>query len=325
MRLFLAPMEGVVDHHFRALYSAIGGVDVCVSEFIRVNDLPVPRKVLLRDCSELKRASLHPQRISATAHGTPVRVQLLGSNPLTMAQSAQTAAVLGAAAIDLNFGCPAKSVNNHRGGSILLNEPDLVHTIVASVRAAVPAHVPVTAKIRLGFEDRSRYMENALAIAQAGADELCVHARSRADGYTPPAYWSYIAHIVEALEIPVIANGEIWSVQDWRRCQQESQCNDFMLGRGLVACPDLALQIKAAAVGSSYHALEWAQILGLLHDFYVSTKEAYPSKFLGNRVKQWLFYLQMCYADAGPFFHRIKRYKKPEDFNRAFADAGLVA
>jgi tRNA-dihydrouridine synthase C len=312
-------MEGVIDHHFRTIYSAIGGVDICVSEFVRVNDLPLPAKTLLRDCPELKRSKDSDGHLSVTPTGTPVRIQLLGSNPQTLAQSAQIAATLGASAIDLNFGCPAKTVNNSKGGSILLKEPELVGTIVAAVRAAVPDHIPVTAKIRLGFEDRSLYLDNALAIAEAGANELCVHARSRADGYNPPAYWSYIAKIVDALDIPVIANGEIWNLDDWRRCKQESRCEDFMLGRGLVACPDLALQIRACANGERYDPLCWDQLLVLLRQFYLDTKDAYPARFLGNRLKQWLFYLQMHYPEAEPFFQRVKRYRQPHEFEAAFA------
>ena len=312
MRLFLAPMEGVIDHHFRTIYSAIGGVDICVSEFVRVNDLPISTKALLRECPELEHSSMTP-------NGTPVRVQLLGSNPETLAESAYKTAMLGASAIDLNFGCPAKTVNNSKGGSILLKEPALVGTIVAKVRAAVPDHVPVTAKIRLGFEDRSLYMDNATAIAEAGANELCVHARSRADGYNPPAYWSYIADIVNVLKIPVIANGEIWNLEDWRRCKEESQCEDFMLGRGLVACPDLALQIKAAASGEFYRPLKWDQLLVLLYEFHLETQDTYPARFLGNRVKQWLFYLQMHYREAETFFQQIKRFRQPHEFEAAFA------
>ena len=118
-------------------------------------------------------------------------MQLLGSNPETIAASAVTAVHLGAFAFDLNFGCPAKTVNKSRGGAVSLKEPQMVGEIVRQVRGAVPSERPVTAKIRLGFEDRSLYMDNALAIADAGAKELCVHARSRADGYNPPGYWSY--------------------------------------------------------------------------------------------------------------------------------------
>ena len=318
MRLFLAPMEGVIDHHFRAIYAAIGGVDLCVSEFVRVNDLPVPAKTFLRDCPELKFARYPDGPRSQTANGTPLRIQLLGSNPATLAQSALTAAHLGAAGIDLNFGCPAKTVNNSQGGSVLLKTPELVGEIVAAVRTAVPREVPVTAKIRLGFEDRSLYLDNALAIAAGGADELCVHARSRADGYAPPAYWSYIARIVDAIDIPVVANGEIWSLADFRRCREESHCRDFMLGRGLIACPDLAQQIKAAEANASYTPLQWPHLLRLLHLFYLNTADVYPARFLGNRVKQWLYYLKMHYPEADRFFEQIKRYKQPQQFEAAF-------
>ena len=315
MRIVLAPMEGVVDHHFREIYSAIGGLDFCVSEFIRVNDLPMPAKTFLRECPELKTNS-------HTASGIPVRIQLLGSNPETVAQSAYTAATLGASAIDLNFGCPAKTVNQNRGGAVLLKEPKLIGSIVAAVRAAVPQATPVTAKIRLGYEDRSLYMDSALAISEAGANELCVHARSRADGYKPPAYWDTIAIIRQALNIPIIANGEIWSIDDWQRCKQQSLCDDFMLGRGLLSRPDLALAIQAKQTGTEHHAYEWCDVVALLHQFYLATKDVYAQRYLGNRVKQWLFYLQRNYAEAAPFFETIKRFKQQHEFQTAFAAHG---
>ncbi|MEM7218138.1 MAG: tRNA-dihydrouridine synthase [Pseudomonadota bacterium] len=319
MRIFLAPMESVVDHHFRALYGSVGGIDVMVSEFVRVNEQPVTVKTLLRECPELERAGLAPGGVSATADGTPVRLQLLGSNPATLAESAALAASMGAAAIDLNFGCPAKTVNKSRGGSVLLKEPELVGRIVAAVRAAVPLALPVTAKIRLGFEARDLYMDNARAIAAAGASELCVHARSRADGYRPPAYWSCIAEIRAAVSIPVVANGEIWSVADWRRCKAESGATDFMLGRGLLACPDLAREIRAADAGTDYCPMTWAQILPLVRTLYDATRDQYPRRFLGNRVKQWLHYLSLHYAPAAAFFARVKRLQQPEEFEAAFA------
>lgn len=328
MRLFLAPMESVVDHHFRTIYSEVGGVDVFVSEFVRVNDMPVTTKTLLRECPELagvKRADgcgspNECAHTATTANGTPVRIQLLGSNPETLGESAARAATMGASAIDLNFGCPAKTVNKSRGGSILLKQPELVGKIVAAVRRAVPKGVPVTAKIRLGFEDRSLYMDNALAISEAGANELCVHARSKADGYKPPAYWSYIGKIVDVLEIPVIANGEIWSVADWRRCKAETGCEDFMLGRGLIACPDLALQIKAAARNDTYEPLQWEDLLPLLRHLYFATKDQYPARFLGNRLKQWLHYLRLHYSEAEVFFERVKRFKQPQEFATVFPE-----
>ena len=317
MRLFLAPMEGVVDHHFREIYSQIGGLDFCVTEFIRVNDLPLPARAILRNCPELETGS-------RTASGLAVRVQLLGSNPETLAQTAQTAAKLGACGIDLNFGCPAKTVNNSKGGAVLLQTPEVVENIVHSVRAAVPDSIPVTAKIRLGFEDRSCYLDNALAVQSGGAAELCVHARSKADGYKPPAYWHYIADINQVLSIPVIANGEIWSVEDWRRCKEQSGSTDFMIGRGLLACPDLALQIRAESENTQYTPLTWPEVVARIYQFYLETKDRYPQRHLGNRAKQWLFYLQKHYPEAAGFFEQIKRYKEQHQFDAAFEAQGIT-
>jgi len=312
MRIFLAPMEGVVDHSVREIMTAIGGVDTCVTEFIRITDTALPPKVFYRYCPELANQCLTPA-------GTPVRIQLLGGNPEAMAHNAAKLARYGATAIDLNFGCPAKAVNNSDGGARLLREPERVFAIVSAVRKAVPAAIPVSAKIRLGFEDRSLYLDNARAVFEAGATELAVHARSKVDGYKPPAYWEYIAKIRETIAIPVIANGEIWSLADYRRCREISGCDDMMLGRGLMACPDLGLQIKAEQRGEEYTPMLWREICQHLYRYYCDTLDIYPRKYLGNRVKQWLVYLRRQYKEADELFEQIKRHRNPAAMEAAFS------
>lgn len=304
MRIFLAPMEGVVDHHMRDIMRTVGGVDAYVTEFIRVTEHTLPRRVFIHYCPELlpEFGAEHP----------PTRVQLLGSNPETLSLNARKAAKLGAPAIDLNFGCPAKTVNRNRGGACLLDDTQLIYDIVSEVRKQVPDHILVTAKIRLGYEDRNTYLDNAIAIEQAGASEITVHARSKADGYNAPAHWEYIKHIRQALSIPVIANGEIWSLEDFRICRDITQCEDFMLGRGLLAKPDLANEIKAYMDGSEFTPLEWRQVAQHLHHFFIDTSTAYPKKYMGNRVKQWLHYLSMQYGEAIDLFDTIK---KSRDFD----------
>lgn len=314
MRIFLAPMEGVIDHHMRSLLATIGGIDLCVTEFIRVTDHLLPGKVFFRYCPELLTKG-------TTSRGCPVRVQLLGSNPAALAMNAEKAARLGAPAIDLNFGCPAKTVNRHRGGACLLEEPGLLEEIAGRVRAAVPDTVPVTAKIRLGYQDRTPYLANAKALARAGVSEIVVHARSKADGYKPPAYWECIGEIREAVSIPVVANGEIWSVDDFLLCRERSSCQDVMLGRGILARPDLALAIKAC-VGEKRHVyLSWEQIARHLLDFYQATRHNYPKKYLGNRLKQWLFYLKLQYPEAGALFEEIKKSRDDQVITNALASA----
>ncbi len=312
MRLFLAPMEGVVDHSMRQLLTGIGGVDICVTEFIRVTNHLLPEKVFYRLCPELL---THSQTLS----GTPVRVQLLGGQPDPIAANAEKVATMGASAIDLNFGCPAKTVNKSDGGACLLKSPHRLYDIIKATRLSVDKTIPVTAKMRLGFEDRSNYLDNALAAYEAGATELTVHARSKADGYRPPAYWEAIADIKAAINIPVIANGEIWNIEDYQRCKLQSQCHDFMLGRGLLACPDLALQIKALEAQETYEPMSWSEICHMLQVFFDTTTELYSPKHIGNRLKQWLNYLRRNYPEAQCLFDTIKRYRTKEEIDQALA------
>lgn len=310
MRIFLAPMEGVVDHTLRELLTGIGGIDVCVTEFIRVTDHVLPDRVFQRFCPELKTQC-------KTASNTPVRVQLLGGQPDPVAANAAKAVSIGACAIDLNFGCPAKTVNKSDGGACLLQTPHRLYDIIKATRTAVPKDIPVTAKMRLGFNDRSQYLENAIAAYEAGATEITVHARSKADGYKPPAYWEYIAKINEAVDIPVIANGEIWSVEDYLRCRSITGCEDFMLGRGLLSCPDLALQIKAQQYGDHYEAMTWIEVCHILKYFFDTTTVLYSSRHIGSRLKQWLNYLRRQYPEAQTLFDTIKRYRTKEEIDQA--------
>ena len=310
MRLFFAPMEGVVDAIMRDTITRMGGVDVCVTEFLRITDQLYPDKVFFRRCPEL-------HNNSSTSSGIPVRVQLLGGKPEPIAANARRLAELGASAIDLNFGCPAKTVNKNDGGACLLQEPHRLHDIVCAVRHAVPAPTPVTAKIRLGFNDRKQYLDNAMAAADGGANELTVHARSKADGYRPPAYWEYIAEIREHLSIPIIANGDIWTLDDFKRCQSITGCDDFMLGRGLLSLPGLARQIKAYQTGVQHQALNWQQLSSILLTFFEATASQYPSKYMGNRLKQWLHYLTRHYKEAKYLFEDIKRCRDEEIIKKA--------
>lgn len=319
MRIFLAPMEGVVDFHLRKLYATVGGVDACVTEFVRINQHTLPRKVFTTRCPELIPENQQFEINGRLYPALPIRIQLLGSDPALLASNAYKAANAGAIGIDLNFGCPAKTVNKNRGGACLLDETQLIHDIVKAVREAVPNHIPVTAKIRLGFNDRLSYIDNAQAIRDAGANELFVHARSKADGYKPPAYWSMIADIKQRLDIPVVANGEIWTLDDFKQCQAESGCDDFMLGRGLLANPGLAQEIKAYATSTPIVPITWSATVTLLRHFLAETSTAYPAKYMGNRVKQWLHYLRLHFDEADQLFEKIKRDKTKESIMAALA------
>ena len=243
---------------------------------------------------------------SRTRAGTPMRLQLLGSNPASMADNAAFACTLGAPVIDLNFGCPANTVNRSRGGAVLLKEPELLHRIVSAVRAAVPAVIPVTAKMRLGYENTNQALDCARALHAGGAAMLVVHARTKTDGYRPPAYWEWIARIREVVPIPVVANGEIWTVEDWQRCRSISGAEHFMLGRGLVAQPDLALHIRAVASGRSYTPISWPARLALVLKFWQRQQALGEIRYAPGRLKQWLNWLGRGCPQAAALFVALR-------------------
>ena len=296
--LLLAPMEGLLDHSLRDVLTAVGGIDRCVSEFIRITDRLLPPRAFLRLMPELGNGS-------RTAAGVPVRAQLLGSDPACLADNAARLAELGAEGIDLNFGCPAKTVNRHRGGAVLLDEPALLGAIVAAVRRAVPAHLPVSAKMRLGNQDGARALDAALAIAAGGACELVVHARTKLQGYKPPAYWPQIRAIREALRIAVVANGEIWTVADAQQARQESGCQALMLGRGQVADPGLAWALRAAG-GQAAPAVPWAVVQPLLARYWANIARHALPKHRAGRLKQWLQLLRRRHPEAQQLFEQVR-------------------
>ncbi|MBB5205388.1 tRNA-dihydrouridine synthase C [Inhella inkyongensis] len=292
-------MEGLLDHLLREELTAIGGYDRAVSEFIRVTDQLLPKRVFTRIVPELLNGGL-------TQAGTPVRPQLLGSDPQCLAENAARLAELNPAGIDLNFGCPAKCVNRHRGGAVLLDEPELLAQIVAAVRRAVPAHIAVSAKMRLGNEEASRMLDCAQALAESGAAELVVHARTKRQGYKPPAHWHEIARIAEAVAVPVVTNGEIWTVQDALQARRESHCSALMLGRGAVADPSLALALRAHDLGLPALQARWAELPPALLSYWQRVRQVVAPKHQAGRVKQWLHYLRRCHPEAEALYMALR-------------------
>ncbi|HLR18073.1 MAG TPA: tRNA-dihydrouridine synthase [Alcanivoracaceae bacterium] len=295
--LVLAPMEGVADYWLRQILTQVGGYDWCVTEFVRVSGRLLPPSVFYRWCPELKQQA-------KTVSGTPVHVQLLGSDASCMADNAARAVELGAPAIDLNFGCPAKTVNRHSGGAVILDEPELLHAIVAAVRKAVPAHIPVSAKMRLGNADKGKALDNALAAAEANASWLTVHARTKTEGYRPPAYWSLLAPLAERIDIPLIANGEVWAPSDATRCAAESNTPHLMVGRGAVTNPFLAQEIRGA------NATHWEAVFPLLLQYCETLLGTGLPRQEAGRIKQWLNYLRRQWPVAENIYHELKRERE---------------
>jgi tRNA-dihydrouridine synthase C len=327
MTLLLAPMEGLLDHTLRDVLTRIGGVERCVSEFVRVTGTLLPERTFRRIVPELLNGG-------RTRAGVPVRVQLLGSDPACLADNAARVATLSPFGVDLNFGCPAKVVNRHGGGAMLLDDPEGLLRIVAAVRRAVPAALPVTAKMRLGVQDDARAEDCARALEAGGASEIVVHARTRAQAYRPPAYWERIAQVREAVRVPVVANGEIWSVADARRCRAITGCRTLMLGRGIVSDPGLALAILAdealsagrrsdagddnpaqAIEGQAPQAvpphLGWVELQPHLRAFWAQVNARVEPRHRAGRLKQWLRYLSRTHAQAATAHEAVRSINDP--------------
>ena len=314
-RIILAPMEGLADDVLRAVLTAAGGYDWCVTEFVRVTTTVLPHSCYTRLSPELKQGS-------RTAGGTPVRIQLLGSDPAMLAANAAHLAVLKPCGIDLNFGCPTPLVNRHRGGAALLDEPELLQRIASAVRLAVPHEIPVTAKMRLGIEDTDRALDCALALEAGGMQELVVHARTRSDGYRPQVRWEWVARIREAVALPVIANGEVWSVADCSNIRAATGCADVMLGRGAVADPLLARRIRSGA--SEATAADWEYLQGMIAEFWTRVQVKLPPHQSPGRLKQWLGLLQRAYPQAERLFRALREARHAPEISRMLERSGLV-
>ncbi|MEM6674483.1 MAG: tRNA-dihydrouridine synthase family protein [Planctomycetota bacterium] len=267
----LAPMEGVTAPSFRDLVLArhrpadLGGA---FTEFVRVVTGPVQPRVLER-------------HLGSRRFPIPVGVQLMGRDLAGVEGSARNVADLGVPVLDLNFGCPARGALRGCAGAAALREPTgLEETVRAAVRG-VEDRIPVTAKIRAGF-DHARDVEVLARAAEAGgAAMLTIHCRTRREGYQDEVDWTRIARAVDAVEIPVAGNGSAWGHADLERMRRETGCRFVMVGRGALCDPWI---FSGRDVGRA----EAARFLVEYHDVLVSLG-ARPKGAIG-RVKQLLQY-----------------------------------
>lgn len=302
-QLILAPMEGVIDPLMRDLLTSINHFDLCITEFLRVVDKLIPKHIFYKVNPELKFRGLTPS-------GTPIRVQLLGQNPPWMAENAVRAIELGSHGVDINFGCPAKTVNKSKGGAALLKTPEDIYQITSNVKKAIGEET-LSVKIRLGFDDTTLLNEIVDAIVQSNANLLTVHARTKKDGYKPPAYWHYIGEISDKVSIDLVANGEIWQKKDATTCMEQAKTDHLMLARGILALPNLGQVIK-----ENVAPLPWENMSLLLLKFCELELNGNKSFYFSSRLKQWLRYLRLNYHQANDLFEKIKPLKDKDEILR---------
>jgi tRNA-dihydrouridine synthase len=275
-------MEGITERVFRDLVVAEGGVGAACTEFLRITQAPVPRKVIRRDW-----------RPAGTAQ---IGVQFMVADPQHLAASIANAEAEGAAFIDLNFGCPAPVVFNKCAGSALLDHPDRVGDLVGKAVAATT--LPVTAKIRAGVANVERLDEVIRAIADAGAAALCIHGRLRVQGYHVPATWSWIARAVTVRDqvrpdLPIIGNGSVDVAADAVRLRQETGCDAIMIGRGALANPWIFREIAGGSPGTISEVAAFARAYG------AGLAEACGERRAAARLKQFIKYVHAggCFAN----------------------------
>jgi tRNA-dihydrouridine synthase B len=238
--LYLAPQAGVSESPFRRLCRRFGA-DVVVSEFVSAEGL--------------RRGSDRTWRYLRFEEAErPIGVQIFGADPLAMGEAAALVEeVYSPDFIDINFGCPVKKVVNRNGGSGCLRDLGLVQRIIGAVAAAVS--VPTTVKIRSGWSEETRNpVEIGLRCQEAGAQVLTLHARSRTQMYGGMANWDEIAAVVDALDIPVVGNGDVWTGPDARRMWEHTRCAGVMIARGSHGSPWIFAQARAALSGEAVPA-----------------------------------------------------------------------
>lgn len=246
----LAPMEGVTEPCFRELVFArnpstsLGGG---FTEFARVVSEPLSRRSL--------REHLGTARFQA-----PVGLQLMGSDVASLAETARRAVEVGAPLVDLNFGCPAKGALRTCAGSALLKHPAQIERIIAACVAAA-AIVPVTAKIRAGYDDATQLEDLARAVEAGGAALVTIHCRTRLEAYRDEVDWRRIARVVAAVSIPVCGNGGVRSHADFQRMRDETGCAFTMVGRAALGDPWIFSGRRATTSEAASFLLEYADTL----------------------------------------------------------------
>jgi tRNA-dihydrouridine synthase C len=274
-KLFLAPMEGLGALPFRKAMTSIGGFDEACTEFIRV-----PENAHVE--------SLAKVYDSLALDPFPQAAQIMGSDPVLMGEMTTALSKKKAPRIELNCGCPSNTVTGRGAGSSLLKTPDLLYKIARSMVQSTT--VPISVKLRTGYQDTSLFEENLLAAQESGASFVTLHARTKADGYKNPANWDYIARAKDLLKIPVVGNGDILNVEDALRMLKVTRCDALMIGRGAVINPWIFWEIKNYFLNKPTDKT-FVDLKRFLDIFVSHIKQNSSEKNKTNHFKQLIHYL----------------------------------
>ncbi|NLE87749.1 MAG: tRNA-dihydrouridine synthase family protein [Myxococcales bacterium] len=268
-------MEGLTHPAFRALMAERGGIGVVCTEFVRITRAPVSLKLLRRHVGK--------------PAGMPLSVQVMGNDLDNMAEATELVTAAGADVVDINLGCPAPKAVRKGVGSALLRDRALLGRLVTVMRERT--HLPLSAKIRAGFDDASAVVDIARTVQDAGADFITVHPRRRTDFYRGVADWRIIERLQRALTIPVVGNGDAWYAADALRMRAETGCVAVMVGRPALRNPWIFLQIEALQGAGEPLRPSGRDLVAHLDELARRCGEAFSERGVLGQLKEALVYL----------------------------------
>jgi nifR3 family TIM-barrel protein len=297
--VFLAPLAGITDLHFRGVIRSLGGCGLTYSEL-------VSSEGMIRN---------QPNTLAMMPPGPderPYAIQIYGSRPESMAAAGRIAQETGADLVDINVGCPARKVVRNLGGSYLLKDPGLLRRIITAVRREVT--VPLTIKIRSGFnEETINYPEIGRMALDCGVDAITLHPRTRAQGFSGKADWGHIRRLKELLPIPVIGNGDIVRPEDAVAMFEATGCDAVMIGRGIMRNPWLIRQIHDLLTSGTYTPTHVADALRLCLDMVCTTFREQPDKKILGEMKKFCSWLVYDFPGAAQHRQTLYTCKEPEE------------